>query len=211
MHPLKEYASFHIWECCSEGQPGASFRTCCVVHEEWPVQRQKVPARLCSSQGSGVWQCCSVLPDRWSGTWLCGEAVGKRSLSAFSLAFLPWEWCRHRQTGMSMMGYETKLCSVITWCNMLRKRSDEGFPRAVVMLSPWPHTTPAAACRDSPTFSPYPWATTHIHLIMKWARSGTNSAENWSNQGISDTFLASLVSWSAMNAHAEAQVFSFQL
>ena len=84
-----------------------------------------------------------------------------------------------------------------------------------LVLGLWSHSLlqqvqlQAAARRDVSTLSPYPWATTDIHLIMKWARSGTNSTANWSNQNISVKFSASLVSWSAMNASVEAQVFSF--
>lgn len=46
----------------------------------------------------------------------------------------------------------------------------EAFPRAVVLPSPSTHTTGAAACRDIPTFSPYPWATTQHSFDLEMSQ-----------------------------------------
>lgn len=155
--------------------------------------------------------CYRVLPARGSVRQLRGEAVGERRVIGLSWSSLLREWCRHSHwcpRNVMRPKYGVRCTS----CHAHRNLSEN----KELILGLWSHRLlqhiqlQAAARRDVPTFSPYPWATTHIHLIIKWARSGTNSAENWSNQKISDKFSASLVSWSAMNASAEAQVFSFQ-
>lgn len=183
------------------------------VPENWPLQRQKMssrPCKPCNSRASSAWPRCRVLPARWSVRQLPGEATGERRIIALSWSFLLREWYRHSHWCLQRV-MRPKHGVWFTSCNACRNTSEN----SELIPGLWSHSLlqqiqlQAAARRDIPTFSPYPWATTRIHLIIKWARSGTNSAENWSNQKISDKFSASLVSWSAMNASAEAQVFSF--
>lgn len=142
-------------------------RFCHVIHTgtmpvDWPMQRQKVPCRLCKPCNSQE-ACTGVHKGLWN----------------------------NEQGNI----YKNKELALGLWSHsLLQQIKLQADARGIV-----------------PTFSPCPSVSTHIHLVIKWARSGTNSAENWRNQKIRDKFSASLVPWSAMNASAEAQVFLIQL
>lgn len=87
---------------------------CCPCRQSGLYRAKRCQAGSAAPRASGVWKCYCVVPDRWSGRWPCGEGMGERRIMAFSLSVLPWEWYRHRYTGMSMNDCETKMWSMIT-------------------------------------------------------------------------------------------------
>lgn len=106
-HSIYENAVLRGSQELSSGSVVLSMQTECL--QSGLCRAKKCQPGSAAPRASGAWRCSCALPDRW-----CGEAVGKRRVITFSWSLLPWEWCKRRQTWVSMMGYETKMWSMIT-------------------------------------------------------------------------------------------------